>query len=639
MHGEMPVESSTEQVGEEMESEFVEVDPTGRYGRYGEVLGMGAFKTVYKAFDELEGIEVAWNQVKLPDLLQDGDDLERRHSEVHLLKTLKHKNILKLYSSWVDNEHDNLNFITEVFTSGTLRQYRKKHKHVDTKALKNWSRQILSGLHYLHSHDPPIIHRDLKCDNTFINGNHGEVKIGDLGLAAILGHAHLAHSVLGTPEYMAPELYEEEYNELVDIYAFGMCLLELVTFEYPYSECNFNAARIYKKVSSGIKPASFERVKDPDVKQFIAKCLVNASERLSASDLLKDSFLQTDAENGNGSHSAQLIQEDKDDDREEPSTSGIECTMDDQKKDINTIVLKLRIPDSTGHIRNIHFPFDIEADTSLCVATELVVELDLNDQDVINVAAMIDSEIKLHFPDWDPGALDEDQDSETESSKRDFKAGNEIHDLPNGSNLALEQETSGNLVLERLPSGRKYWCDSPKVYVNTSPFRQYAELNSQEFTNGLPEVAEKVENLQIRCNEYQQRDFQQSIKSYYTKNRDSGNPFSHGVADQKLSVELNGFMDENLNEASSRAYDTLYQPLSEDKSETFSSVMMRLEETLVEQQKELDELRKKHELTIENILKQLPRELRSRAFSMCRLKVFDCRRRCKCEGESPSSPN
>lgn len=55
--------------------------------------------------------------------------------------------------------------------------------------------------------------------------------------------------ILGTPEFMAPELYEEEYNELVDIYAFGMCLLELVTFEYPYVECA-NAAQIYKKVTS-----------------------------------------------------------------------------------------------------------------------------------------------------------------------------------------------------------------------------------------------------------------------------------------------------------------------------------------------------------------------------------------------------
>ena len=68
---------------------------------------------------------------------------------------------------------------------------------MDIRALKNWSRQILSGLFYLHNHDPSVIHRDLKCDNIFVNGSHGEVKIGDLGLAAILHHVHLARSVIG----------------------------------------------------------------------------------------------------------------------------------------------------------------------------------------------------------------------------------------------------------------------------------------------------------------------------------------------------------------------------------------------------------------------------------------------------------
>lgn len=80
-------------------------------------------------------------------------------------------------------------------------RYRKKHKHVDVRALKKWSRQILEGLLYLHSHDPPVIHRDLKCDNIFVNGNQGEVKIGDLGLAAILEQARAAHSVIGKYRY------------------------------------------------------------------------------------------------------------------------------------------------------------------------------------------------------------------------------------------------------------------------------------------------------------------------------------------------------------------------------------------------------------------------------------------------------
>jgi len=77
-----------------------------------------------------------------------------------------------------------------------VNRYRKRHKHCDIKAVKNWSRQILRGLLYLHSHDPPIIHRDLKCDNIFVNGNQGEVKIGDLGLAAIM-KSSAAHSVIG----------------------------------------------------------------------------------------------------------------------------------------------------------------------------------------------------------------------------------------------------------------------------------------------------------------------------------------------------------------------------------------------------------------------------------------------------------
>lgn len=72
-----------------------------------------------------------------------------------------------------------------------------KYPRVNLRAVKNWARQILSGLEYLHCHDPPVIHRDLKCDNIFVNGHLGQVKIGDLGLAAILRGSQHAHSVIG----------------------------------------------------------------------------------------------------------------------------------------------------------------------------------------------------------------------------------------------------------------------------------------------------------------------------------------------------------------------------------------------------------------------------------------------------------
>lgn len=64
-------------------------------------------------------------------------------------------------------------------------------------AVKTWARQILRGLAYMHRLDPPVIHRDLKCDNIFVNGHLGQVKIGDLGLATILRGSKQAHSVIG----------------------------------------------------------------------------------------------------------------------------------------------------------------------------------------------------------------------------------------------------------------------------------------------------------------------------------------------------------------------------------------------------------------------------------------------------------
>ncbi|KAF3673370.1 putative serine/threonine-protein kinase WNK1 [Capsicum annuum] len=434
-------------------SEFVEVDPTGRYGRYNEILGKGASKTVYRAFDEYEGIEVAWNQVKLYDFLQSPEDLERLYCEIHLLKTLKHKNIMTFYTSWVDPANRNINFVTEMFTSGTLRQYRLKHKRVNIRAVKRWCRQILNGLLYLHSHDPPVIHRDLKCDNIFINGNQGEVKIGDLGLAAILRKSYAAHCV-GTPEFMAPEVYEEEYNELVDIYSFGMCILEMVTFEYPYSECS-HPAQIYKKVMSGKKPDALYQVKDPEIRQFVEKCLATVSLRLSAKELLDDSFLRIDDNEldlrhtesrreldymnplirkpalglgyegksfGNGTYNDYGFDDvnewasdpneyeqtgielfEYNDDEHDEHSADLDITIKGKRREDGSIFLRLRIADKEGRIRNIYFPFDVEYDTALTVATEMVSELDITDQDVTKIADMIDGEISKLEPDWKPG--------------------------------------------------------------------------------------------------------------------------------------------------------------------------------------------------------------------------------------------
>ncbi|CAG8564363.1 5713_t:CDS:2, partial [Acaulospora colombiana] len=133
-----------------------------------------------------------------------------------------------------------------------------------------------------------------QCDNIFINGAHGEVKIGDMGTAKMkLGKKY---TVIGTPEFMAPEMYEEKgYNEKVDIYAFGMCLLEMVTGEYPYNECK-NAAQIYKKVTSGIKPESLKQVQDPEILDLINHCLAPENERYTAQQIVAHPFLTVEPE-------------------------------------------------------------------------------------------------------------------------------------------------------------------------------------------------------------------------------------------------------------------------------------------------------------------------------------------------------
>ena len=64
-------------------------------------------------------------------------------------------------------------------------RYMRRLKSIKPRLIRSWGRQILKGLHFLHTRTPPIIHRDLKCDNIFINGTTGLVKIGDLGLATL----------------------------------------------------------------------------------------------------------------------------------------------------------------------------------------------------------------------------------------------------------------------------------------------------------------------------------------------------------------------------------------------------------------------------------------------------------------------
>ena len=157
----------------------------------------------YHAFDREAGTQLAWNQIILDRNLE-ADQFRRIYKEITLLKQLEHPNIIRLYDSWIDEERGNLVFITEAMTSGTLSQFRKRVPVVSLSVLQSWARQILSGLDYLHNRNPPIMHRDVKSNNIFMDATSGAnlVKIGDLGLATFFMGNKMGEqmSVIGTPE-------------------------------------------------------------------------------------------------------------------------------------------------------------------------------------------------------------------------------------------------------------------------------------------------------------------------------------------------------------------------------------------------------------------------------------------------------
>ncbi|XP_031962762.1 serine/threonine-protein kinase WNK1 isoform X11 [Corvus moneduloides] len=337
---------------EELETKAVGISPDGRFLKFDIEIGRGSFKTVYKGLDTETTVEVAW--CELQDRKLSRSERQRFKEEAGMLKGLQHPNIVRFYDSWESTVKGKkcIVLVTELMTSGTLKTYLKRFKVMKIKVLRSWCRQILKGLQFLHTRTPPIIHRDLKCDNIFITGPTGSVKIGDLGLAT-LKRASFAKSVIGTPEFMAPEMYEEKYDESVDVYAFGMCMLEMATSEYPYSECQ-NAAQIYRRVTSGVKPASFDKVAIPEVKEIIEGCIrQNKGERYAIKDLLNHAFFQEET-----GVRVELAEEDDG----EKIAIKLWLRIEDIKK------LKGKYKDNEA----IEFSFDLERDVPEDVAQEMV---------------------------------------------------------------------------------------------------------------------------------------------------------------------------------------------------------------------------------------------------------------------------
>lgn len=271
----------------------METDETDRFVRYKEIVGTGSSKIVFRGYDRQRSMEVAWSRVAMKGFSkQDHTSISK---EISMLANMDHPNVLKLFAWWLNPGSSEMILICELFYAGNLKHHIRRFGRPTIDTVRRWGTQVLEGLQYLHERAPgaPIIHRDLKCENLFIHGHTGVVKIGDLGLATVQDASRFGQSatVVGTANFMSPELFEGAYTLKADIYAFGMCLYEMYTGKTPYDECQ-HIGQIFRKIITGERPNGLADLDDEDLVRVINSCLLPETSRPTAAQLLQDRFFK-----------------------------------------------------------------------------------------------------------------------------------------------------------------------------------------------------------------------------------------------------------------------------------------------------------------------------------------------------------
>ena len=171
--------------------------------------------------------------------------------------------------------------------------------HLQEPLIRNFVRQILDGLSYLHGQD--IIHRDIKGANVLVD-NKGNIKISDFGISkrveasALLhpakgGHVHRP-SLQGSVFWMAPEVVKQtSYTRKADIWSLGCLIVEMFTGTHPFPNCSQLQA-IFQIGGSGAKPSTPENASE-EGKAFLKLTFeIDHEKRPSADELLKNPFLK-----------------------------------------------------------------------------------------------------------------------------------------------------------------------------------------------------------------------------------------------------------------------------------------------------------------------------------------------------------
>ncbi|KAH8088794.1 serine/threonine kinase [Aureococcus anophagefferens] len=208
-------------------------------------IGKGKFAVVYRARriadDEL---------VALKKIAVDSMDHRGKVPEVRLLQSLHHPNIIRYLDSLI--EGDELVIVFEWAAAGDLkRQIRKaveRKQGFEERVIWKYFSQICDAL--AHMHEQRILHRDLKPANVFLTLN-GTVKVGDLGLGRMMSeHTFEAHSKVGTPLYMSPEVLRGDgYDWKSDVWSLGCVLYELAMLRSPFKAEGLNLYSLFQKIS------------------------------------------------------------------------------------------------------------------------------------------------------------------------------------------------------------------------------------------------------------------------------------------------------------------------------------------------------------------------------------------------------
>ena len=207
-----------------------------RLGKYPvtEVLGKGAMGIVYRAYDPVIKRPVAIKTIR-KELIEDDEKAEtlsgRFRREAQAAGALSHPGIVAVYEYGEDDQYA---YIAMEYVEGnSLREYLARAPNFDEGDIVSIMVQLLEALEFAHNH--AVWHRDIKPANILVMSN-GRIKLTDFGIARIESADRTrANVIMGTPGYIAPELYlGGEIDQRIDIFAAGVLFYHLLAGQAPF---------------------------------------------------------------------------------------------------------------------------------------------------------------------------------------------------------------------------------------------------------------------------------------------------------------------------------------------------------------------------------------------------------------------